>query len=64
MQSTTHDAIEDARTALVLYNKLVQEAGVYWRSWQRCAAEWGHQRGRAPVILDKDGRPISVVPAA
>lgn len=59
IQGTTHDAIEDARTALLLYTqykKLVQEG-----TFDDKLAEmyrWGNQHGWEPVTMGSDGKPI------
>ena len=59
IQGTTHDAIEDARTALLLYEKYIQL--VREGTFDDKLAEmyrWGNQHGWEPVTLGKDGRPV------
>jgi PAB-dependent poly(A)-specific ribonuclease subunit 2 len=60
MQGTTHDAIEDARTALMLYEKYKQL--VRDGSFDEKLAEmyrWGSQHGWETVTLGQDGAPVA-----
>ena len=65
LQGTTHDAIEDARTALRLYEKYRQlvDAGTFSEKLTEMYS-WGKQYGWEPVTLDKDGKPVVPSPTA
>ena len=58
-QGTTHDAIEDARTALLLYEryKLLVREGTFDEKLAELY-RWGNQHGWEPVVMDKDGKPM------
>jgi PAB-dependent poly(A)-specific ribonuclease subunit 2 len=59
VQGTTHDAIEDARTALLLYRKyqeLVAD-GTFDNKLTE-VYQWGQAYGWEPVTLDAQGRPV------
>jgi PAB-dependent poly(A)-specific ribonuclease subunit 2 len=61
LQATTHDAIEDARTALSLYEKYKQlQADGSFDTKLAEMYNWGKQYGWEPVTHDKEGRPIPV----
>ena len=59
IQGVTHDAIEDARTALKLYEKYraLVAAGVFQEKLNEMYG-WGKKYGFENVLLGKDGKPI------
>ncbi|KAG1670196.1 hypothetical protein FOA52_014972 [Chlamydomonas sp. UWO 241] len=59
IQGTTHDAIEDARTALLLYRKYQElvAAGTFDSKLTE-VYQWGQAYGWEAVTLDAQGRPV------
>ena len=58
IQGSTHDAIEDARTALLLYDKYKQlvRDGTFDEKLSEMY-RWGNQYGWEPVVMGSDGKP-------